>query len=133
MTSATIGNPRDLAERIIEEPVSVIENDTSPKGERNIVLYNPPLINQELGIREGLLASSIKVGSFLIKHDIQTIVFCRSRRFVELLVKGLLRQFPNDSERIRGISKRVFKNERREIEQGMKNRSITLVLLPPMH
>ena len=65
LTSATIGNPQDLAERIIEEPVSVIEKDTSPKGERNIVLYNPPLINQELGIREGLLTSSIKLGSFL--------------------------------------------------------------------
>lgn len=127
LTSATIGNPQELAERIIEEPVTVIEMDSSPKGVRNIVLYNPPLTNPELGIREGLLASSIKLGSFLFQQDIQTIVFCRSRRFVELLVKGLRQKFQGDTYRIRGYRSGYLKNERREIERGMKDRSITLV------
>jgi len=127
LTSATIGNPQELAERIIEEPFTLIEMDSSPKGERNIVLYNPPLTNPELGIREGLLTSTIKLGSFLFQQDVQTIVFCRSRRFVELFVKGLRQQFQNDTDRIRGYRSGYLKNERREIERGMKDRSITLV------
>jgi DEAD/DEAH box helicase domain-containing protein len=127
MTSATIGNPKELAELLLEEPVEVIEKDDSPKGERNTVFYNPPLIHPDLGIREGLLTSAVKIGSYLIAKDIQTIVFCRSRRFVELVVRGLRENFHGFESKIRGYRSGYLKSERREIESGLKNRSILLV------
>jgi DEAD/DEAH box helicase domain-containing protein len=127
LTSATIGNPKELAEKIIEAPVTLIEKDESPKGERHIVLYNPPLISPEFGIREGLLGSTIKLSSFFIEHDIQTIVFCRSRRFVEIVTKELKQKFPEAADRIRGYRSGYLRHERREIESGLKNGSILLV------
>jgi DEAD/DEAH box helicase domain-containing protein len=127
LTSATIGNPRELAEKIIEAPVTLIEKDDSPKGERHTVLYNPPLISPEFGIREGLLSSTIKLSSFFIERDIQTIVFCRSRRFVELVTKELNQKFPDAVDRIRGYRSGYLQHERREIESGLKTGSVLLV------
>ncbi len=127
LTSATIGNPRELAEKIIEAPVKLIEKDESPKGERHIVLYNPPLISPEFGIREGLLSSTIKLSSFFIDHGIQTIVFCRSRRFVEIVTKELKQKYPEAAENIRGYRSGYLRHERRDIESGLKSGSILLV------
>jgi DEAD/DEAH box helicase domain-containing protein len=127
LTSATIGNPGELAEKIIEAPVKLIEKDESPKGDRHIVLYNPPLISPEFGIREGLLSSTIKLSSFFIEHGIQTIVFCRSRRFVEIVTKELKQKFPHAADRIRGYRSGYLRHERRDIETGLKNGSILLV------
>ncbi len=126
LTSATIGNPKELAEKIIEEQVILIDDDKSPKGEKNIILYNPPFINKELGIREGLLNSTIRISSFFLSHNIQTIVFCGSRRFVEFIVKTMRQKFPNQQSEIRGYRSGYLKSERRDIEDGLKNRSITL-------
>lgn len=127
LTSATIGNPRELAERIIESPVTLIEKDDSPKGERYVVLYNPPLISPEFGIREGLLSSTVKLSSFFLENDIQTIVFCSSRRFVEIVTKELKQKFPELSHMIRGYRSGYLRQERREIESGLKDGSISLV------
>lgn len=127
LTSATIGNPRDLAEKVIEAPVSLIENDDSPKGDRHVVLYNPPLVNPELGIREGLLFSTVKMASFFVEHEIQTIVFCKTRRFVELVTRELKRLYPRTADKIRGYRSGYLRHERRTIETGLKNGSISLV------
>jgi DEAD/DEAH box helicase domain-containing protein len=126
LTSATIGNPKELAEWIIEEPVSVVEEDSSPRGERFTSIYNPPFVNAELNIREGLLRSSSKIASFFITHDIQALLFCRTRKFVELVVKDLHRNFPDRTNSIRGYRSGYLRNERREIETGLKNGSIRL-------
>ncbi len=127
MTSATIGNPRELAERIIEKPVTVIDQDTTPRAEADTVLYNPPLLSPELGIREGLLTSVTKLGTYLLERDIQTLVFCRSRRFVELVVRELRTRAPGFASQVRGYRSGYLKNERREIERGLKERSLLLV------
>ncbi len=127
LTSATIGNPKELAEKIIESPVTLIEKDDSPKGERNVVFYNPPLISPEFGIREGLLSSTVKLASFFLEKNIQTIVFCRSRRFVEIVTKELKQRFPELAQGIRGYRSGYLRQERRDIETGLKNGSISLV------
>jgi len=127
LTSATIGNPKELAEWIIEEPVSIVENDFSPRGERYTSIYNPPIVNEELNIREGLLRSSIKIASFFIDQNIQTLLFCRTRKFVELVVKDLHRNYPDRIKWIRGYRSGYLKAERREIENGLKDGSIRLV------
>jgi len=127
LTSATIGNPQELAEQLIERPVHLIDMDSSPKGEKNNILYNPPLTNKELGIREGLLASTTKIGSFLLENDVQSIVFCQSRRFTELVVKQLHQKYPRLITEIRGYRSGYLKSERREIENGLKSGSVRLV------
>jgi DEAD/DEAH box helicase domain-containing protein len=127
LTSATIGNPKELAEKVIEQPVYLVDDDQSPKGEKNIVLYNPPLVNPELGIREGLLSSTVKIGSYFLEKNVQSIVFCQSRRFTELAVRGLRDKFPLYSSQIRGYRSGYLKSERREIERDLKNGNIRLV------
>jgi DEAD/DEAH box helicase domain-containing protein len=127
MTSATIGNPQELAERLIEKPVVVISKDATPRAEADTLLYNPPLVSADLGIREGLLTSTLKLGSYLLERDVQTLVFCRSRRFVELVVRELRNRVPGFATQIRGYRSGYLKNERREIERGLKDRSLLLV------
>jgi DEAD/DEAH box helicase domain-containing protein len=126
MTSATIGNPQELAERLIEDKVSVIENDGSPKGNRNFLIYNPPLINRDLGIREGVLSATIGISTLLLQNGIQTLVFGQSRRFIELVVRSLRNANPKFKDQIRGYRSGYLRRDRREIELGLKNGSILL-------
>lgn len=51
LTSATIGNPQELAEKLIEAPVTLIDEDGSSRGERHFLIYNPPIVNESLGLR----------------------------------------------------------------------------------
>lgn len=128
MTSATIANPVDLAQKLIEKPVEEISLDGSPKGKKSFIIYNPPLVNPELGIREGVLVSSTKISSLTLFHNIQTLVFCGTRRFVELLLREIQEINPHLADYIRGYRSGYLKKERREIEEGLKNNSIKLAV-----
>lgn len=124
MTSATIQNPKELGENLVGMPVECVSEDGSPKGRRNFLIYNPPLINDELGIREGLMVTAEKFLTLLIQKQVQTLVFCRTRRFVEILLREI-RAFLNIStNKIRGYRSGYLKVERREIEQGLKSGEI---------
>ena len=57
-TSATIANPKELAERLVESPVTLVDEDGAPKGERHLVFYNPPLVDPALGLRRSKSARS---------------------------------------------------------------------------
>jgi DEAD/DEAH box helicase domain-containing protein len=127
LTSATIGNPKELAEKVIEKPIYLIDNDQAPKGEKNTVLYNPPLVNPELGIREGLLNSTVKISSYLLENNVQSIVFCQSRRLTELVVRQMREKFPLLNSQIRGYRSGYLKSERRDIERDLKDGKIRLV------
>ena len=50
-TSATIANPGQLAEQLIERPVTVIDRNGAPSGDKHIILYNPPITDHERGLR----------------------------------------------------------------------------------
>jgi DEAD/DEAH box helicase domain-containing protein len=126
LTSATIGNPKELAEKIIEDKVFHIEDDCSPKGEKHFAIYNPPLINEEFGIREGLLASTTKISSLGLIESTQTLVFCKTRKLVELIVRDLHLAFPGLRTKIRGYRSGYLKTARREIESNLKDGAITL-------
>ena len=69
--SATIANPDELAKKLIEEEVVLINNNGAPSGEKHIIFYNPPVINQELGIRKSSVKESAKIAANLIKNNIQ--------------------------------------------------------------
>ena len=128
MTSATIANPKELASNLIEEETISIEADGSPKGEKNFVIYNPPVIDKDLGIRESLLTSTSKISELFLISNIQTLIFCRTRRFVELLVREIQALNPRSTKQIRGYRSGYLKKDRREIEEGLKNGSISLAI-----
>ena len=86
LTSATIANPGELAEKLIEEPVSIIDSDGAPQGQRHFLIYNPPLIDQQLGLRRSSLLEGSYLASEIINAGFQTILFGRTRRSIELLL-----------------------------------------------
>jgi DEAD/DEAH box helicase domain-containing protein len=126
LTSATIANPAQLAEGLIEEKIYLIENDGSARGEKHFLIYNPPVINQEIGFRRSALAESISLARQLYERNIQGILFGRTRRTVELLVKYLRENIAADENAIRGYRSGYLPRQRRQIEQGLRDGSVRL-------
>ncbi len=89
LASATIGNPKELAENLIEEPVHLIDSDGSARGPRHFIIYNPPLIDESLGLRKSSLLEAVRLAQDLLRNDIQSVVFARSRRSVEIILRYL--------------------------------------------
>ena len=127
LSSATIANPRELAEGLTERPISLVDRSGAPRPERFFLFYNPPVVNPELGIRRSVLDETRRIAGGFLKGNLQTIVFARSRTQTEVLVKYLKRDIetrPDRSERIRGYRGGYLPKKRREIEDGIKNGSV---------
>lgn len=127
LCSATIANPKDLAEKLIEEDVTLIEKNGAPRGEKYFIFYNPPIVNKELGIRANYLNTTRKLSERLISEKISTIVFATSRLNVEILTRYLKETFDNNvAEKgiIRGYRGGYLPHVRREIERGMRDGEI---------
>jgi DEAD/DEAH box helicase domain-containing protein len=127
--SATIGNPAELAQKILEQDVTLIDDNGSPSGERHYVLYNPPLVDSVQGIRRGVVLESQRIATRLLKAGVKTIVFARSRVRTELIaqyIRDSLKNFYTDNHGIRVESYRggYLPNERREIEKGLRDGTI---------
>jgi len=123
LCSATIANPKELASRLIEEEVRLIDEDGSPKGEKHFVFYNPPVVNKELGIRRSSIHESRTLARNFLLNDVQTIVFARSRKTVEVLLSYLredIRSARKSGEEVRGYRGGYLPQERREIEKGLR-------------
>jgi DEAD/DEAH box helicase domain-containing protein len=127
LTSGTIGNPVELAEKLVEEPVVIVDDDGSSKGERHYAIYNPPVVNRELGIRKSAVLESTRLAQSLMAHGIQSIMFARTRRTVELLLKYLSTHPMPMGKQIRGYRSGYLPNERREIEEGLRNGDVQVV------
>lgn len=126
--SATIANPAELASRLIDAPVEKIDNNGAPSGEKHFILYNPPVINAELGIRRSAVNECERLASRFIGEGIQTIIFGRYRMQVEILLRYLRDRFKNASGRkirIEGYRGGYLPNERRAIEKGVRSGEIT--------
>ncbi|NLN69937.1 MAG: DEAD/DEAH box helicase [Chloroflexi bacterium] len=129
LTSATIANPKELAERLIESPVTVIDQDGSPHGERHFLIYNPPFIDKRLGIRQSSLTEGTALAGELIDEEIQTIIFGRTRRGIELLLTYLRQRDPQGNpQRVRGYRSGYLPKERRAIEDGLRSGAVTGVV-----
>jgi len=129
--SATIANPQQLAERLIEEPVHLVHRNGAPAGEKHFILYNPPVVNRELGIRRSALLEARRIAGNFLSHDIQTIVFARSRVSTEVLLT-YLRDFAVSQgrapEAVRGYRGGYLPLQRREIERGLRDGSVRAVV-----
>ncbi|MDH7554969.1 MAG: DEAD/DEAH box helicase, partial [Spirochaetota bacterium] len=124
--SATIANPKELAEKLFEMPFTVIDNNGAPRGKKHFVIYNPPVVDKALGIRASAVKEAAKVGTLCVKNNISTIVFCRSRLRVEIIATYL-------KEQCKGFSVAAYRggylpNERRSIEKGLREKKINAVV-----
>lgn len=129
LTSATIGNPEELSQKLIEMPVSILKEDGSPHGEKNFLVYNPPLVNEQLGIRKSVLQTSINLSKQLLAYGIQSLIFARTRRTVEMILTYLQESLGSGSRSlIRGYRSGYLKADRREIEDGFKSGKLRLVV-----
>lgn len=124
--SATIDNPKEHAERLIGETVKLIDNNGAPAGEKHFVFYNPPVVNQQLGIRKSSVLETRKLAGTLLRSGIQTIVFARSRVRVEILLTYLQELVSHElgSKSIRGYRGGYLPKLRREIERGLRSGEI---------
>ena len=131
LCSATIANPKELAETLIGRPVTVIDDNGAPLGERHVIFYNPPVVNEQLGIRRSVLNETCRVAQTLLLNHISTIVFAKSRVQVEVLTKRLkdqVRDPVGNAGRVRGYRGGYLPTQRREIEQGLRAGSIDTVI-----
>jgi DEAD/DEAH box helicase domain-containing protein len=85
LASATIANAGELAAALTGEPATVVERDTSPKAEREVVIWNPPLLDPELGQRASPLGEAARLLSQLTSQGLRTICFAKSRKAAELI------------------------------------------------
>ncbi|MGI8350590.1 DEAD/DEAH box helicase [Niallia circulans] len=125
-TSATIANPKELAENLTEQRVQLINNNGAPSGKKHFVFYNPPIVNIPLNIRRSATLEVRQLAGELLKNKIQTIIFAKSRVRVEILLTYLqeLVKFQLGPKSIRGYRGGYLPTERREIEQGLRQGNI---------
>ena len=128
LSSATIANPQELAEALIEEGVAIIDRDGSPRGPRNFLIYNPPVVNPDLGLRASLIQESVRLASDLIAYNTQSIIFARTRRSVEIMLATLRNASSLDKKQLRGYRSGYLAAERRQIESGLRSGEVRAVV-----
>jgi DEAD/DEAH box helicase domain-containing protein len=130
-SSATIANPRELAERLTEQPFELVGTSGAPRGEKFFVFVNPPVVNHQLGIRRSYLSETRRIASEFLKRNLQLIVFAQSRLSTEILTTYLKDDFggqPGATERVRGYRGGYLPQRRREIEKGLREGSVRAVV-----
>ena len=128
LSSATVADPKKFAFNLIENEADAFSVDYSPKSKRTFVFYNPPIIDRELGIRKGMVDESIKISLFLLTEGVQTIAFARSRVTVEMLYRKMMSLNAKIKNLIAPYRSGYSKSQRREVETGLKDKSISLVI-----
>ncbi len=120
LASATIGNPSELAERLTGVPFAQVTHDASPRGEKLFVLWNPPLLDEELGLRRSAVTESSWLLRDLVAQGTRTIAFCRTRRSAELVAEFARRELdPPLRRRVKAYRAGYLPEERRELERAL--------------
>ena len=123
LCSATIGNPQAHCEALIEDRVHAITESGAPTGDKHVLLWNPPVVNADLGLRASARSQSNRIARIAIKSGLKTLVFAQSRLMVEVLTKYLKDVFDSDPRkppRIRAYRGGYLPTERREAERAMR-------------
>ncbi len=130
-SSATIKNPKEHAENLLGVPVELVDESGAPRGERHFVLYNPPVVNRDLGLRANSVEEVRRLSELFAGGAVQAIYFIRSRQMVEVLTKYL-----KDRNRERGLPLETvcayrggyLPKLRRAIEGGLRSGEIQEVV-----
>ncbi len=144
LTSATIANPAEFSARLVEEEFDIITEDGSKRGVKYFLFYNPPVMNRELGLRRSALQESVRLAEDLLTYNLQSIIFARSRRTVEIILtylreksltmnRGLRKGEIAPTEKraepvIRGYRSGYLRQERRAIERGLRQGQVRVVV-----
>jgi len=130
-SSATIANPGELASRLIEDDVEVLDGNGAPASEKYFIFYNPPVVNRFLGIRRSYINETWRLTQKFLKQGLQAIVFANSRLHTEILLTYLKQENPTppgSPEIVRGYRGGYLPIERREIERGLRDGNIQAVV-----
>lgn len=131
LASATLANPRELAETLIGAPVAAVTESGAPQGEKHILLWNPPVINPDLGIRASSRSQSTRIARLAVKAGFKTIVFANTRLMVEVLTKYLKDVFDHDPRkpaRVTAYRGGYLPTERRAAEKDLRAGRIDCVI-----
>ena len=129
--SATIANPKELAEALTETSFELVDRNGAPSGEKYMIFYNPPLVNRQLGIRRSYLQESRKVAAEFIRSRQQVLVFANNRLATEVLLTHLredCERGPFSKTTVRGYRGGYLPRERREIELKLREGAIRAVV-----
>jgi DEAD/DEAH box helicase domain-containing protein len=129
--SATISNPRELAQTLVGKPFELIVHSGAPQRPRTFVVYNPAVVNRDTGGRRSALGEAVRLASDLIASGLTVLVFCQSRRQVEIALRYLrdkLRETGSNPTRVRGYRGGYLPTLRREIESAFKNGELDAVV-----
>jgi DEAD/DEAH box helicase domain-containing protein len=128
--SATIANPKELAESLTGLPFELVDNNGAPSGEKFVVFYNPPVVNRALGIRRGYLNETRRIARELLGRGQQTLVFANSRLATEILLTYLKEDHQGGTrqESVRGYRGGYLPKERREIERKLRDGELRAVV-----
>ena len=133
LTSATIANPTELAERLTGLEVELVDRDGAPRAERQIAMWNPPLVDEKLGRRASALGEAANLLAALVEREIRTICFLKSRRGVELIQRFARQRLEAEgrvdlAERIAPYRAGYTPMQRREIEQRLSEGDLLAVV-----
>jgi DEAD/DEAH box helicase domain-containing protein len=118
LASATIANPGELAHRLLGVEATVIEHDGAPKAERTILLWNPPLTDEELGLRASALGEAARLMASLVERDVRTLCFAKSRKSAELIHRFTAQRL-GDATRLSPYRAGYTPAQRRDIERRL--------------
>lgn len=132
--TATIGNPGEHAARLFGvDPgeINVIGHSTAPRGERRVLVYNPPVVNAELGIRASYMKSAVRLVGDLVAARVRTLLFGQSRNSIEIMVKYLRDRFaaePALADAIVSYRGGYLPDTRRRVESGLRKGELLCVV-----
>ncbi len=137
--TATIGNPREHAARLLgtsEESIELVNRSGAAQNSRKVFIYNPPIVNQELGVRASTLKAAVYLAADLVRAKVPTIVFAPSRNSVEVMLKYLREQCKDSlknspvgvDKTIMGYRGGYLPETRRNIEKGLREGKILAVV-----
>ncbi|MDQ6700727.1 MAG: DEAD/DEAH box helicase [Acidobacteriota bacterium] len=129
--SATIANPKELAESLTGRSFEKVDRNGAPSGEKFFIFYNPPVVNRQLGIRRSYINETRRLAVEFIDRGLQTLVFANNRLATEVLITYLKDAYDNGrvpSGTVRGYRGGYLPRERREIERLLRSGGIRAVV-----
>jgi DEAD/DEAH box helicase domain-containing protein len=118
LASATISNPGELASALLGVPVAVVGEDAAPRADRTVVLWNPPLLDGELGLRGSALAEAAKLQAGFVEQGLRTLTFAKSRKAAELVHRFTAERL-GDDDRLSPYRAGYTAAQRRQIERRL--------------
>lgn len=131
LCSATIANPVELAQQLIGAEVAAVTDSGAPQGAKHLLLWNPPVVNAELGMRASARSQTARIARQAVRAGLKTVIFAQTRLMVEIITKYLKEvydQDPRRAPRIFAYRGGYLPTQRRDTEQKLRAGAIDCVV-----